>query len=145
MRFSLSDKVRSGSHYCQSNHVCQVSEMLGKQTATSLNPGWYLVRSRSGESWLVGFFGAPWAATGSLLHQFESCWTSAERKQDCWTANTQTTNKQHLQSDSPVLIRHFLSKLKLFSRRLTELQGDYMQTVISVKFMVWMTDSLKLL
>ncbi len=68
-----------------------------RQTATSLNLGWYLVRLGWGESWkLIGWcFGAPWAATGSLLHQFESSSTSAERKQqtNCWTTNKQT-NKQ---------------------------------------------------
>lgn len=46
------------------------------------------------ESWLIGVFGTPWAATGSLLRQFESSSMSAERKQDCWSTNQQQTNKQ---------------------------------------------------
>lgn len=38
--------------------------------------------------------GAPWAATGSLLHQFESSSTSAEGKQNCLSTNNTQTNKQ---------------------------------------------------
>lgn len=103
-------QVGPGSHYCQSNQVCKVSMIVDlwrplgwtttvtdRQTATSFNqppPSWCLVRLGSGESWkLIGWcFGAPWAATGSLLRQFESRSTSAERKQDCWTTNNKQTN-----------------------------------------------------
>lgn len=100
-------------HIFYSNQVCEVSEILDLWRSL----GWpnngprqtnsYIIKPRLvfGQirirKKLIGWcFGAPWAATGSLLCQFESRSMSAERKQNCWTTNKQTNSIY-----SPVLIQ----------------------------------------
>lgn len=110
-----------------------------RPTATSSNPGWYLVRLGWGESWkLIGWcFGAPWAATGSLLRQFESSSTSAERKQqtNCWTTNKQTNNVYSLTVQCWFLtscLVHLRVKvqIKVKKRWITSFRWIHMETIV---------------
>lgn len=80
----------------------------GIQTATSFKPWLVFGRIRIKRKLIGWCFGAPWSATGSLVRQFESSSTSAERKRDCLSTSKPHTKKQLLQSDSPALMLNFL-------------------------------------
>lgn len=121
-------QVGPGSHYCQSNQVCKVSMILDlwrplgwtttvtdRQTATSFNQpppqlvfGQIRIRRKLKADWLVF-----WSTVSCYWFPPPSVWVPLDisREETGLLDNKQQTDKQHLQSDSPVLILDFLSGL----------------------------------